>query len=304
MKIAVVIPSYFEGKNLQNLLSKIELSTLQTFKKSKIQFFISDESLGLDQELIKLSLDKANLKLVVSGERFGNQGAIINALEYLISMKTTFDYVVVMDGDGEDDPKHVPILIKKLINERQFLVLAKRGKRFTNNFFRIGKLIFNLLFKFLTGKNHETGNFSAFRYEWIREMLKNGRFLESFAGEISSIETRKSTITLDRSRRLDGKTRTSFIGYVRWALNQLTPWSELIRVRFFIYTLFSLFTLTIFLIVGIILRVFTDSVAPNWVTTVTIGITVISLTNISIFLISSAIYSNIMTNRKMFKRSN
>ena len=165
MHLAIVIPSFFEGKNLKTITNSIENSLIREFKDCRIDFYVTDESLGLDRELYALKLQNKKNKIIIlnCGERIGNQAAIIFALEELAKSKSKLDFVIVMDGDGEDNPRHVPILIKHLISNNLYLVLAKRGKRFTNLSFLFGKFAFNQIFRFLTGKKYETGNFSVFR---------------------------------------------------------------------------------------------------------------------------------------------
>ena len=64
-----------------------------------------------------------------------------------------------MDGDGEDRPEEVKLLIQKAIENANFSVVAKRVKRSEGIFFKISYEIHKILTYLFTGKKINFGNF-------------------------------------------------------------------------------------------------------------------------------------------------
>ena len=78
-----------------------------------------------------------------------------------INLNEVYDYVILMDSDGEDRPVEIKDLIKKIAQEPEISVVAKRIKRsegpMFQNLYKIHKLI-TLIF---TGKKINFGNYSC-----------------------------------------------------------------------------------------------------------------------------------------------
>ena len=91
----------------------------------------------------------------------GHQRAIAIGLAYIEDCLRS-DAVVIMDGDGEDDPADVPRLLNQLEGSGQTrIVFAERTRRSESLFFQIFYALYKLLHYFLTGQKVRVGNFSA-----------------------------------------------------------------------------------------------------------------------------------------------
>ena len=60
---------------------------------------------------------------------------IATGLKYIFQ-KEDFDYVIPMDGDGEDRPEEIKSLIEKIKENPSLSVVAKRVKRSEGPFFQ------------------------------------------------------------------------------------------------------------------------------------------------------------------------
>ena len=78
-----------------------------------------------------------------------------------------------MDGDGEDRPEELKLLINKILQDKNISVVAKRVKRSEG-------LIFQILYKFyiknftfiFTGKNMNFGHYSCLTKKDLLEISK------------------------------------------------------------------------------------------------------------------------------------
>ena len=92
----------------------------------------------------------------------GHQRALAVGLARLKCMGSEGDAVVIMDGDGEDRPEHVPTLVAELMKHpTPHVVFAARTRRSEAPAFRFMYQVFRIAHKLLTGIAVRVGNFSA-----------------------------------------------------------------------------------------------------------------------------------------------
>ena len=78
---------------------------------------------GSNDELDLVKTLKNSIQINLKNNE-GNQKAISIGLRFLRENKNIFDYIFVMDSDGEDDPKYLPALLeqaKKFNNEKNYI---------------------------------------------------------------------------------------------------------------------------------------------------------------------------------------
>ncbi|MBC7899627.1 MAG: glycosyltransferase, partial [Saprospiraceae bacterium] len=101
----------------------------------------------------------------------GHQRAIALGFSY-IHFNIECDAIVVIDGDGEDDPADVLRLIKRC-GETEFtkMVFARRAERSEGNAFKFFYVLYKLLYRILTGNEIRVGNFSIVPYELLPRLV-------------------------------------------------------------------------------------------------------------------------------------
>lgn len=120
MRLSLVIPLMNEEENVFPLIDKIE----QALSGIEHDIIVIDDG-STDQTLEKLlSLKKENLIVVKFSRNFGQTSALAAGIEIAVG-----DYIVTLDGDLQNDPSDVPILLAKIENEQLDLVIGKRSKR-------------------------------------------------------------------------------------------------------------------------------------------------------------------------------
>ena len=66
--------------------------------------------------------------------------------------------MILMDGDGEDRPDDLPIIIKKLLEEEKYLLLLQ-GKKIRGSLFQILYEIHKVITLLFAGKNMNFGHY-------------------------------------------------------------------------------------------------------------------------------------------------
>ena len=126
-KIKILIPVYNDWQSVFKLLENIDLQINNVNHEISI-LIINDGSV---EEKIKnnLKLDKIiSVKIINMKKNRGHARCNASGLKY-ISEKENFDYVIPMDGDGEDRPEELNLLIEKIKNYPDTVVTADRVKR-------------------------------------------------------------------------------------------------------------------------------------------------------------------------------
>jgi len=122
-EFSIVIPIYNENDNIGKLLEEI-FNNLKSFKKFEIIFvddFSSDDSLKTLNDL----KTKHNFKIVKNNKNYGQSYSIYKGIK-----SAKYNTIITIDGDGQNNPKDIPVLIKEYnINENIRLVGGIRFKR-------------------------------------------------------------------------------------------------------------------------------------------------------------------------------
>ena len=101
------------------------------------------------------------MEVLTLRRNLGHQRAIAIGLAY-IEARLEPEAVVVMDGDGEDDPRDIPRLLDRLRAEGgRKIVFAERSRRSESSTFRVFYWLYRQAHYVLTGQRVRVGNFSV-----------------------------------------------------------------------------------------------------------------------------------------------
>jgi len=115
MKIGVLICAYNEEKHICRVVD-------QCLKQMKDVIVVND---GSKDDTLK-ELKKTKAKIINFKVNKGKGEALKKGFSYAI--KNKYDYLILMDGDGQHDPKEIPKFIKE-INRKYDLIIGCRKKR-------------------------------------------------------------------------------------------------------------------------------------------------------------------------------
>ena len=133
-KIIIIIPIFNDWDSLKQLLLEID----QVIKEIEGVFVdclvINDASTMKTPEINKPKNIKS-LKILNMKQNKGHAKCNAFGIRYSIQ-KEKFDFLILMDGDGEDRPAELRSLIYKAKNDPKYSVVAKRVKRSEGIFFK------------------------------------------------------------------------------------------------------------------------------------------------------------------------
>ncbi len=204
--IAVVIPLLNEEQLIERLLLSL-FEAIETTGEGFEVICVDDGSTDTTlQKLLKFRKKDNRLKIVSLSRNFGLQAALSAGMNYVKG-----DYVVIMDGDFQDPPELVPVLLEKIKSTDADIVSAVRETRNEKLGKRVYINIFHRIFGRLTGAHQveQTGNFSIFNAKAHRAILRFSEQNRYFPGIRNFIGFKHEFILYDRPDRPEGEAKMS-----------------------------------------------------------------------------------------------
>ena len=271
MKIKILIPNYNDWQSVFKLLENIDL-VITGLEEEVSVLIINDAS---TEQRPKINLNLNNLKSIQVINMKDNRGhARCNAagLKY-INEKEEVDYVIPMDGDGEDRPEEIKLLIEKAKEYPDTVITANRIKRSEGLLFKFCYLIHKYLTFVFTGQSIKFGNYTCLPKHAVVKMNKEAATWSSFSGSLSKITKDRKSIPSIRGPRYFGPSKMSFINLLKhsFSIIAVSKFTVLIRsiifLAVYIFIVFqhiSVVTLIpVFLIIIMIISVFVLSRREN-----------------------------------------
>jgi hypothetical protein len=227
----------------------------------------------------------ARVEIVRLECNLGHQKAIAVGLA-VAANRAEADMVVVMDGDGEDDPAELPVLLDSLAEGKSPIVLAHRSKRSEGRVFRLFYLLYKGIFRRLTGVSLSFGNFCALAPEAVRRLSFMPNLWNSLPATCLRSKLAISAVPTVRGSRYEGEPKMNFVSLVLHGLQAITVFSDTVLVRLSLgASAVALFSAA--LVVAVRLLVF-DWVVPGWASNM-IGFLVLSLLTVLFGLLTTSL---------------
>ena len=242
-KIIILIPVYNDWQSVFKLLENINFE-ISTIDSQFSVIILNDASSEIRAEF---SLNLSNLKSIKIINMIENRGhARCNAagLKY-INEKEEFDYVIPMDGDGEDRPEELSLLVEKINQNPNIVVTANRVKRSEGFLFKLCYLAHKYLTLVFTGQAIKYGNYSCLPKSVVNAMVNEPATWSSFSGSLAKTVKDKRSIPSERGIRYFGPSKMSFVDLLKHSLSIISVFKTTLLIR-------SIFFLAVylFLIIG------------------------------------------------------
>ncbi len=206
----------------------------------------------------------------------GHQRAIAVGLAW-VEAHCDQPMIVVMDGDGEDDPADVPRLVAKFRETGGAkIVFAERTRRSESLGFVVFYHLYRAIHLVLTGYGVRVGNFSILPRPALEKLVVVGELWNHYAASIFRTRIPWTSIPVTRATRIAGGSRMNFVGLVVHGLSAISVYADIVGVRVLAAT-GVLGVLTIAALAAVVaVRLFTDLAIPGWATVAT-GLLLVTL---------------------------
>ncbi|HDP99134.1 MAG TPA: glycosyltransferase [bacterium] len=204
LNISIVVPIYNEEENVALLHSAIS-EVMRGLNQSYEIIMVDDGSQdGTLTQLRRIQKTDPRLRIIKFRGNFGQSAAMAAGFE-----AARGEFVVAMDGDLQNDPKDIPMLLRKL--EEGFDVVSgwRKNRKDKLVLRKIPSKIANRLICSITGvRLHDTGcSLKAFRREVIKRIRLYGE-LHRFIPALAKLEGARITeVVVNHHPRKFGKSK-------------------------------------------------------------------------------------------------
>ena len=238
-KIKILIPIYNDWQSVFKLLENINLE-VSTLDGEFSVLIVNDAS---TEDRPELSTDLGSLKYVSIVNMRENRGhARCNAagLKY-ISEKENYDFIIPMDGDGEDRPEELGLLFEKIKEYPDTAVTADRVKRSEGLIFKFCYIVHKYLTLVFTGQKIKYGNYTCLPKFIVNKIVNEPSAWSSFSGSLAKITKDRKSIPSERGTRYFGSSKMSFVKLLKHSLSIIAVFKSTLLIRSLLFLLAYLF---------------------------------------------------------------
>ena len=211
-KIIILLPVYNDWESLIKVLEEIN-SVIKDVQKYKFECIIVNDSSTIGKPKIIKPKSFNSLKIINMKENRGHARCNAFGLRY-INSNETYDYVIVMDSDGEDRPIEIKDLINKISENPETSVVARRVKRAEGLIFQTLYQIHKLITFIFTGKKVNFGNYSCLTKRDVIILSDKASLWSSFSGSIKKNLTNLNETDSIRGLRYFGPSKMSLFNLI------------------------------------------------------------------------------------------
>ncbi|MFL2889488.1 MAG: glycosyltransferase [Pelagibacteraceae bacterium] len=228
-KFKILIPVYNDWDSLTKLLEEINI-IINNFRDIDFSILIINDASSIKAPKIKVPKNISKIELINIKKNQGHARCNALGIRYL-SEKEDFDFLIVMDGDGEDQPQEIRDLVKKILIDEHTSVVAKRVKRSEGIIFQFLYQIHKLITIFFTGKNINFGNYSCLIKKDIKILASKKSLWSSFSGSVKFHILELNSIDSTRGVRYFGPSKMSLNNLILHSFSIIAVFKNIVFLR-------------------------------------------------------------------------
>ena len=229
MKIKILIPIYNDWQSVQKLIKDINI-LINDLPHDFSIFIINDGSTDNKPDTFGNVTNINSLKVINIKNNLGHARCIATGLKHIYENEE-FDYIIPMDGDGEDRPEEIKMFIDNLIYNENIPIVGERVKRSEGFFFKISYKIHKLITFIFTGKNIKFGNFTLLPKKTVEKLINDKATWSSFSGALSKLENNLAKIPSERGKRYFGPSKMNFYSLIKHSLSIIAVFKASVIIR-------------------------------------------------------------------------
>ena len=236
MKIKILIPVYNDWQSVFKLVDEIDSLSINSEYELSI-VIVNDASNHDRDETVKEYNNLKSVKILNMKINQGHARCIATGLKY-INEKEDFDYIIPMDGDGEDRPEEILQFIENIKNSNNKPIVGERVKRSESLLFQICYKIHKLITLVFTGQTIKYGNFTCLPKDTVEKMTKEKATWNSFSGALKKIEKDLIKVPSVRGSRYFGPSKMSFKNLITHSLSIISVFRKTVLFRSALFIVF------------------------------------------------------------------
>ncbi len=228
-KFFILIPVYNDWKSLFKLLNEINL-VITPIKNIEFNCIIINDASTTEHHNIQIPSNIRTIKLINMSKNKGHARCNAFGIRHLSKLED-YDYVILMDGDGEDKPEELKLLVDKALLKTNVSIVAKRIKRSEGFFFQLLYQLHKIITFVFTGKNINFGNYSCLTKNDVKILSTKESLWSSFSGTVKYHIKNLDFINSIRGLRYFGPSKMSLINLVIHSISIIAVFKRTVFLR-------------------------------------------------------------------------
>jgi len=229
MKIIILIPIYNDWQSASKLIE--EINSIVSGLDIQFSVIIVNDASSEQQAMHVPNLENLqSVKIINMKENRGHARCNASGLKYIFE-KEEFDYVIPMDGDGEDRPEEIKNFVDYIRYTPDKPIVGERVKRSEGLFFKFCYGVHKILTFAFTGQSIKFGNYACLPKSTVEKMINDKATWSSFSGALAKAEKEKSTVPSIRGSRYFGPSKMSFKNLIIHSLAIISVFKINVLVR-------------------------------------------------------------------------
>ena len=228
-KIIILIPVYNDWESLNKLLQEINES-IKFFNDINFECLIVNDASTIQPPNLNKPSNFYSLELLNMRENRGHARCNAFGIRYIFQNKK-FDYLILMDGDGEDRPVEIKNLVEKIEESPNLSVVAKRIKRSEGPFFQSLYQLHKLITFIFTGQKINFGNYCILTRSDVEKLHSKESLWSSFSGSVKNNLKPLNEINSIRGLRYFGPSQMSLLKLIIHSLSIIAVFKYKVFLR-------------------------------------------------------------------------
>tara|TARA_B100001013_G_scaffold266664_1_gene168451 strand:- start:20 stop:889 length:870 start_codon:yes stop_codon:yes gene_type:complete len=255
MKIIILVPIYNDWKSVSKLIE--EINSKVSGLNGIFSIIIVNDASSEQQSIYAPNLENLQtVKIINMKENRGHARCNAAGLKYIFENEE-FDYVIPMDGDGEDKPEEIKNFVEYISYTPDKTIVGERVKRSENLFFKFCYSFHKILTFVFTGQSIKFGNFTCLPKSTVEKMINDKATWSSFSGALTKVEKDRSATPSIRGSRYFGPSKMSFMNLIIHSLSIISVFKINVLVRSILFLAAYMFlthqNITIIMLIPVVL---------------------------------------------------
>ena len=242
MKIKILIPVYNDFQSASKLI--VDINSVISNLNEEFSIIIINDASTEKAEINISNIDKIkSVKIINMKENQGHARCIASGMKYIFD-NDEFDYLIPMDGDGEDRAEEISKFIEFLNYDKSKPIVGERVKRSEGLIFKLCYKFHKIITYVFTGQSIKFGNYTCLPRSTVEKMINEKATWSSFSGSLSKLEKNRSTIPSIRGERYFGPSKMSFYNLIKHSLSIIAVFKINVIIRSILFYLIYLFLIS------------------------------------------------------------
>jgi len=238
-KFIILIPLYNDWKSVSKLLKEIDLQ-INNWNAEVSIILVNDASTEERSDLDSSYKKIKSVKILNMKENRVHQRCIAAGLKYIYKNED-FNYVIVMDADGEDRPEELNDFYGKTVENDKMTITGNRFKRSEGLIFRVLYQVHKILTLIFTGKLIKFGNFTCLPKDHVEQLIQEPCLWNSYSSSVMLAIKDRVSIGSIRGLRYVLPSKMNFTALIFHSLAIISVFRNIVIIRTFVFLLVYLF---------------------------------------------------------------